>query len=472
MKEQEYMKRLLFGALAIVAVFMVAVGLMGTQGESADAAVNNIATVPTNKTANAGAAITVNIDADEGVGDITLVATAGVLTSATCDNIISDATAAAACTLASGAYGTAQAVLDDSAGANGGLDQIALVFTCPAVGPATAVLSVIQGSSVSSVTLTCRGSVSTVEAFARSSAAAATKNAGVEVTYIQADGATQGQASANINVSALDSAGNRLLAQTFVFTVADGALGANAVTAGGTASWATTTFTRDGSTPKGEVQTVNVAAGGKAASVSVTFAGNASTCTFADTDGNAITSIAAEGGELVSFVTTFLDSTGIPIPDKHSFTLGTDIKAVNPVGAGTFVLVSSSATNDGATTVKIVVGASGGTGVIATVASTPCNIQIVVSEAAVVTAAAVADGAISGDLPASGFGLVTFGGSIDQLTTALAASCANGAPIFATSGGAFVGFFPTTTLDAPNAAFKALFAAGVPANTPLLGGNC
>ena len=43
-------------------------------------------------------------------------------------------------------------------------------------------------------------------------------------------------------------------------------------------------------------------------------------------------------------------------------------------------------------------------------------------------------GAINGELPSAGFGLVTFGGSIAQLDMALAArGCA--APIFATSGG-------------------------------------
>ena len=81
--------------------------------------------------------------------------------------------------------------------------------------------------------------------------------------------------------------------------------------------------------------------------------------------------------------------------------------------------------------------------------------------------------AFVGDLPAEGFGLVTFGGSVDELKAALAVECASGAPIFATVGGDFVAFFPTAALSAPNVAFHALFSSGaIAAGTPLLGGNC
>ena len=81
--------------------------------------------------------------------------------------------------------------------------------------------------------------------------------------------------------------------------------------------------------------------------------------------------------------------------------------------------------------------------------------------------------AFAGDLPAEDFGLVTFGGSVDELKAALAVECASGAPIFATVGGGFVAFFPTAALSAPNAAFHAMFSGdAISAGTPLLGGNC
>lgn len=80
---------------------------------------------------------------------------------------------------------------------------------------------------------------------------------------------------------------------------------------------------------------------------------------------------------------------------------------------------------------------------------------------------------IAGTLPASGFGLVTFGGTIEQLRDALATACPGGRPIFATSGGQFVAFFPTVSIAAVNAHFNARFPGGViPIGTPLIGGNC
>lgn len=79
---------------------------------------------------------------------------------------------------------------------------------------------------------------------------------------------------------------------------------------------------------------------------------------------------------------------------------------------------------------------------------------------------------ISGDLPASGFGLVTFGGTVEVLRTALTELGCEG-PIFATSDGAFIGFIPNTAVAVVNADFLALWPDGViPDNTPLLGGNC
>ena len=78
---------------------------------------------------------------------------------------------------------------------------------------------------------------------------------------------------------------------------------------------------------------------------------------------------------------------------------------------------------------------------------------------------------IHGTLPAVGFGLVTFGGSIAELEAALvSAGCL--APVFTTLDGAFVGFFPTSAVALANAAFTERYAGGVPLRTPLLGGRC
>ena len=83
------------------------------------------------------------------------------------------------------------------------------------------------------------------------------------------------------------------------------------------------------------------------------------------------------------------------------------------------------------------------------------------------------DGVIVGTLPASGFGLVTFGGTVDELKAALAMACASGAPIFSTdASGNFVAYFPTAAATAVNVAFNALWPDGLPTGTPLIGGNC
>jgi len=76
-----------------------------------------------------------------------------------------------------------------------------------------------------------------------------------------------------------------------------------------------------------------------------------------------------------------------------------------------------------------------------------------------------------GELPSTGFGFVTFGGTVDQLETALVnASCIS--PVFVTNNGEWVGFIPTVQFAAVNAAFNELFADGIPLGTPLVATGC
>ena len=83
------------------------------------------------------------------------------------------------------------------------------------------------------------------------------------------------------------------------------------------------------------------------------------------------------------------------------------------------------------------------------------------------------DAGLVGTPRASGFGLVTFGGTVEQLRDSLAIACPSGRPIFAISGGEFIGFFPTVAIAAVNMQFNARFPGGViPTGTPLLAGNC
>lgn len=74
--------------------------------------------------------------------------------------------------------------------------------------------------------------------------------------------------------------------------------------------------------------------------------------------------------------------------------------------------------------------------------------------------------ALGGDLPASGLGLIVYGGgSVSALVNA--AVEVNVEAIFSLSGGTWFAFIVGAP-SAVNAAFEALYAAGVPASTPLI----
>jgi hypothetical protein len=75
----------------------------------------------------------------------------------------------------------------------------------------------------------------------------------------------------------------------------------------------------------------------------------------------------------------------------------------------------------------------------------------------------------SGSVPATGFGLIVFGGgTIAQLVTA--SGVGNSGALYATVGGIFVPYVPGTTIAAVNADFLAAFPGGnIPANTAFVG---
>ena len=66
---------------------------------------------------------------------------------------------------------------------------------------------------------------------------------------------------------------------------------------------------------------------------------------------------------------------------------------------------------------------------------------------------------------------MTFTGSVDQLASAMESHGCNG-PLFATDGGSFVPFFPTTRVAAVNLRFRALFPGGTLSRAPLLAQDC
>jgi hypothetical protein len=87
------------------------------------------------------------------------------------------------------------------------------------------------------------------------------------------------------------------------------------------------------------------------------------------------------------------------------------------------------------------------------------------------TATVPAGGQFVGTVPTSGFGLVTFGGTVAELDGALTgAGCDR---VWATSSGSFIVYVPSSAVAAVNAPFLALWSDGaIPPNTPVLLGNC
>jgi len=360
------------------------------------------------------------------------------------------------------------------------LDIVTAVFTAPATGPTVASLTVIQDGLVKVLTITVRGTASAVTLTATSAAIAATgAPAGVAVATIrEINNTTFGQAAANLNAKVVDSAGNVLPSVTVIYITTDGTLrivGAGAAANSdvtNTSGYAELELVADATTDDGESVTVTASAVGKSSTVDIAFGGAPATCTITADQ------TSPQAGATVLLTVEFLDASGGPVPDRYLLLIaGTpDVQAVNSVGGGTFALFAPGRTSAGTATASLAVGAQGGTAIVVSNSSANCSTSIVVAGAVVTppltNGGGTGDGAIVGTLPSSGFGLVTFGGSVDELKTALATSCASGAPIFATSGGAFVGYFPTTSIVAVNAAFNALYTGGIAASTPLLGGNC
>lgn len=77
---------------------------------------------------------------------------------------------------------------------------------------------------------------------------------------------------------------------------------------------------------------------------------------------------------------------------------------------------------------------------------------------------------ISGSIPATGIGLVVFGGGTNAQLVA-GASCPAGAGAFwvTNSAGEFVTYVPGAAVAVVNEAWLTLFVTGIPANTPMLG---
>jgi hypothetical protein len=76
---------------------------------------------------------------------------------------------------------------------------------------------------------------------------------------------------------------------------------------------------------------------------------------------------------------------------------------------------------------------------------------------------------LGGAIPASGFGLVVFGGGSGSQLVSASGCSESSVRFWATVGGTFVVYIPAAKVAAVNGAWEAAFGGSIPANTPLLG---
>ena len=221
-------------------------------------------------------------------------------------------------------------------------------------------------------------------------------------------------------------------------------------------------------------QTVSMA--GRPAKISATATGNTISATVTDAAGNNVAN-----GTVVRFTISTnagAVSTGCTVTSNGAAT--TVVALIASTGT---VIVSTDWNETGVTVPGCSVVALGPTNNAATVSSGSQSLAASVavpggtSTAGATTPAAAAPAVAgsgllvgSGTVPKTGSGLIVFGGgTTDQLVTASGCAKATSSFYATNAAGEFVTFVPGTTIAAVNAGFTTLYAAGIPANTALIG---
>ena len=163
------------------------------------------------------------------------------------------------------------------------------------------------------------------------------------------------------------------------------------------------------------------------------------------------------------------------IDDESVRVGGVDIEVIHTAGDGAIITNIASRTKDGRA--KFTYLAPSTPGVTEFLVRTKSGSRVTAQEPIIVAIGeAVEDPppSLSSAPSASGFTLVTFsGGSVEELGEVVTTSCGGGGTAYATDyQGNWVSYIPAAMIPAVNATFGALFSDGVPANTPLLIGNC
>jgi len=208
--------------------------------------------------------------------------------------------------------------------------------------------------------------------------------------------------------------------------------------------------------------TATVTIAGRPAKISAVASGNAIVATVTDAGGNNVAD-----GTPIRF--TMSASAGAVSVSCTTSTNGVASSVVALIAATGTVIVSSDWSEAVGTQASC---GTAGTQQLAASVAVPGGTSTAGGPAAPAAPAAAGSGLLvgSGTVPATGSGLIVFGGGTTaQLVTASKCPAATSSFYATNAGGQFVTFVPGTTIGAVNAEFTALYPTGIPANTALIG---
>jgi hypothetical protein len=315
---------------------------------------------------NTGTQVIITIDADNGGGDVRVIATSGVFNDSDCAGSLVDfggteATANDCALDAASANLTYDAVpgaapevrdilIDDGAAdaAGGNVDTIILYWTSPLAGPASSTITATQGGVSKTVTITTFGNAATVDLrIMRAASTSALICQGTDVNVMMSASGAAGLGGVQLGVlctKVTDSAGNVLVGQPVVYTTNRGSLlnPAGSCTLVGTTN-ANGIDNQFGLVPapsacptpggdSGTTATVTATSGTATATKDVKFGGTPATCVLTSSADN------VPVGQTVAMSADIKDSTSGPTWDN----LNPTWSRAHPGASGSNVVIAST----------------------------------------------------------------------------------------------------------------------------------
>ena len=425
-------------ALAVAAAALLLVSVPGSGDSMSEAAIDGI--IPLEKTVGVGGESVVTVDADEGgaledataemlvLNDVRMLATTGDYTGATCDSATfdGDADVPVDCTLLGDVnleMGRADrdfTVDDDSTTTVGnnrsaesdiseatGVNRIMATWMAPFVGPGTATLTAIQGSSIKSTNVKYRGAASTVELSILTAVPRGSSCTGVTAEVIRSATVTDESTTQETGVlctSVKDSGGSAIPSAVVIYSTSDGALECDSGTIdttsveGAAATGCIITSGTNGH--NGEIATITASSGGKIATADIAFGGNPASCTLTPDQPT------VEIGGASTVAVDIADDSGGPVADG---TYAAVIQ-VNPGGGANATIIGSPAvTVNGAGSVTLIAALAGPIALAATAPLSDVGGAIAGSRAISCTGTVTATGTVTMMPPPTGGAATTEG---------------------------------------------------------------